>query len=216
VLAWRRLPEPERRPAEASSRRELIRLALSHAQIAPMIAITFLGTFAFVGMEQTFALLGERRFEFGLVETGLVFTYIGVVVAAVQGRAIGPLVARYGEQRVLVAGLVLTGLALGLLAVTTHLWELFPVAALLAASGLVFPTVTTLVSKAVGDADQGAMLGVVASASGLARVAGPLAAGAMFQLSVPLPYIVGAGLFAVCLAIALRGARRPQLEPVAP
>jgi multidrug resistance protein len=211
LLAWKRLPEPERRPAPRSSRRELIRLALGSGQIAPMIAITFLGTFAFVGMEQTFALLGERRFDFGLVETGLIFTYIGIVVAVVQGRAIGPLVTRFGEQRVLVAGLVLTGVALGLLAVTTELWALFPVAALLAASGLVFPTVTTLVSKAVGDADQGAMLGVVASASGLARVAGPLAAGAMFEASVPLPYIVGAALFVVCLAIALRGPARQPL-----
>jgi multidrug resistance protein len=211
ALAWRRLPEPERRPAATSSRRQLIRLALGHPQIAPMIAITFLGTFAFVGMEQTFALLCEHRFDFGLAATGLVFAYIGITVAVVQGKAIGPLVGRFGEQRVLVAGLFLTGLALGLLAITTDLWELFLVSALLAASGLVFPTVTTLVSRAVGDADQGAMLGVVASVSGLARVAGPLAAGAMFELSVPLPYLVGAGLFAVCLAIALRGPAREAL-----
>ena len=92
-----------------------------------------------------------------------------------------------------------------------EIWALFPVTALLAASGLVFPTVTTLVSRAVGDADQGAMLGVVASVSGLARIFGPLAAGAMFELSVPLPYLVGAGLFGVCLAIALRGPARQSL-----
>jgi multidrug resistance protein len=213
VLAWKRLPEPERKPAATSTRRELLRQAMSHAQIAPMLAITFLGTFAFVGMEQTFALLGERRFDFGLVETGLVFAYIGVVVAAVQGKAIGPLVARHGERRVMLAGLVLTGLALGLLAVTTELWVLFPVAALLAASGLVFPTVTSLVSKAVGEADQGVMLGIVASASGLARIFGPLAAGALFEVNVPLPYVVGAALFGVCLLIALRRPSAVALEP---
>ncbi len=211
LLAWRRLPETDRLPGTTTSRRELMRLALGHPQIAPMIVITFLGTFAFVGMEQTFALLGEVRFDFGLVQTGLIFTYIGIVVAIVQGKAIGPLVGRFGEQRVLVAGLALTGLALGLLAITMEIWALFPVTALLAASGLVFPTVTTLVSRAVGDADQGAMLGVVASVSGLARIFGPLAAGAMFELSVPLPYLVGAGLFGVCLAIALRGPARQSL-----
>jgi multidrug resistance protein len=212
VLAWKRLPEPERKPATTSTRRELLRMAMSHAQIAPMIVITFLGTFAFVGMEQTFALFGARRFDFGLVETGLVFAYIGVIVAVVQGKAIGPLVTRHGERRVMLAGLVLTGAALGLLAVTTELWALFPVTALLAASGLVFPTVTTLVSKAVSEADQGAMLGVVASVSGLARIFGPLAAGALFEVDVPLPYIVGAVLFGVCLLIALRRPA-PVLEP---
>lgn len=216
VLAWRRLPEPERRPAVRSSQRELLRAAFRDGRIAPMIAITFLGTFAFVGMEQTFALLGEARFDFGLVETGLVFSYIGIIVAVVQGKAIGPLVARLGERRVMLTGIVLTGVALGLLAVTTHLWALFPVMALLAASGLVFPTVTSLVSHAAGDADQGGMLGLLASSSGIARAAGPLAAGAMFDLDVPLPYIVGAALFAVCLVIALRGSGRTALEPAAP
>jgi multidrug resistance protein len=216
VLAWRRLPEPERRPSERSSQRELLRAAFRDGRIAPMITITFLGTFAFVGMEQTFALLGQARFGFGLVETGLVFTYIGIIVAVVQGKAIGPLVARLGERRVMLMGLVLTGTALGLLAITTHLWALFPVMALLAASGLVFPTVTSLVSKAVAAGDQGGMLGLLASSSGLARVAGPLAAGAMFDLAVPLPYVVGAGLFAVCLLIALRGSGRTALEPAAP
>ena len=216
LAAWRRLPEPERRPAVRSSQRELLRAVVRDGRIAPMIVITFLGTFAFVGMEQTFALLGNRRFGFGLVETGLVFTYIGVIVAVVQGKAIGPLVARLGERRVMLTGLVLTGAALGLLAVTTHLWALFPVVALLAASGLVFPTVTSLVSKAVSDADQGAMLGLLASSGGLARIFGPLAAGAMFEVDVPLPYIVGAALFAVCLVIALRGPRHAALEPAAP
>ena len=77
-------------------------------------------------------------------------------------------------------------------------------------------TIWVSVSKAVGDADQGGMLGLLASSSGLARVAGPLAAGAMFDFDVPLPYIVGAGLFAVCLVIALRGSGRTALEPAAP
>lgn len=216
LAAWRRLPEPERRPATQSSQRELLRAAFRDGRIAPMIAITFLATFAFVGMEQTFALLGNRRFGFGLVETGLMFTYIGVVVAVVQGKAVGPLVARLGERRVMLTGLVVTGAALGLLAVTMHLWALFLVTALLAASGLVFPTVTSIVSQAAGDADQGGMLGLVASSSGLARIVGPLAAGAMFEIAVPLPYIVGAALFGVCLVIALRGSGRTALEPAAP
>ena len=50
--------------------------------------------------------------------------------------------------------------------------------------------------------DQGAALGVVASASGLARAVGPLAAGALFDWAIPAPYLLGAGLFAVCLIIS--------------
>ena len=110
----------------------------------------------------------------------------------------------------------LGGAALGLLAITTHLWALFPVAALLAASGLVFPTVTSFISQAVGEDDQGAMLGVAASVGSLARIAGPVTAGALFEVGVPVPYVVGAILFGVCLLIAVRSpVAPPALEPAA-
>ncbi len=212
LIAWKRLPEPERRRSTPSSRRELMRSAIRRPEIVAMLLITFIGTFAFVGMEQTFALFGERRFDFGFLETGLIFAYIGVVVAVVQGKGIGPLVARYGEWPVLIAGIVITAAGLGLMAITTNVWALLPVTALLAGSGLVFPTVTAIVSKLVSDDDQGGMLGLVASASGLARVAGPVTALALFDLDVPLPYIVGAVLFGVCLLIAL-GASRRSVRP---
>jgi len=212
VIAWRRLPEPERVRGAVTSRRELVGRAMRDRTVAPMVVITFLGTFAFAGMETTFSLFGRHRFGFDLMEAGLVFAFIGVAAALVQGKAIGPLVDRYGEQRVMMIGLVLTGLALGLLAITTRLWALFPVAALLASSGLVFAPITAIVSKASSDDDQGGVLGVLGSSSGLARVLGPLAAGALFDWAIPAPYLVGAGLFAICLVIALvaRGSRAPH------
>lgn len=210
VIAWKRLPEPERTPGPVSSRRALLRRAFRDPAIAPMVVITFLGTAAFAGMETTFALLGERRFDFGLAEAGAVFAFVGLAAAVVQGKALGPLVDRYGERTIMLVGIVLTGGALGLLAITTQLWALFPVAALLSASGLVFAPVTALVSKAASDADQGGSLGVLASSSGLARVIGPLAAGALFDWHIPAPYLVGAGLFTACLVIALVWARQPS------
>lgn len=210
IIAWKRLPEPDRTPGPISSRRVLFARAVRDPAIAPMIVITFLGTAAFAGMETTFALFGERRFDFGLAEAGAVFAFVGLIAALVQGKALGPLVDRYGERNVMLSGIVLTGSALGLLAITTQLWALFPVAALLAASGLVFAPVTALVSKASSDADQGGSLGVLASSSGLARVVGPLAAGALFDWHVPAPYLVGAGLFAACLVIALLWSRQPS------
>ena len=213
LIAWKRLPEPERTRGPVTPRRELFARAMRHPSIAPLVVITFLGTAAFAGMETTFSLLGERRFDFGLAEAGGVFAFVGIAAAVVQGKALGPLVDRWGERTIMLSGLVLTGTALALLAITTHLWALFPVAGLLAASGLVFAPVTAMVSKAVPDADQGGTLGVLGSASGLARVIGPLAAGALFDWSVPAPYLVGAGLFLVCLVIALRWGRVPVDAP---
>lgn len=211
ALAWRRLPE-SRKPDGAPStysRIALLRSALARRRLAPLVWLSFVGTFGFVGMEATFALLGERRFDFGLVEIGLVFTFIGVVAAAVQGGLVRPVVRRFGEWPTLRAGLVMTAAALALLAVVEDLWALFPVLVLLAlGSGLVFPTVTSLVSKRAPEGDQGGVLGLMASTGGLARVTSPVIATVLFEhVGVATPYVLGAALFGLCALYALAGAR---------
>jgi multidrug resistance protein len=214
AIAYKRLPETDHRPSTSSGRMSFMRRALRDKSIGPFVVITFLATFAFTGMETTFSLLGRRRFDFDLTKASLVFAFIGVAAAVLQGKLIGPIVERLGERRVMNLGIVLTAVALGLLGITTNIVALFPVAALLAASGLVFPTVTAMVSNAAADDEQGAMLGVLASASGLARAVGPVAAGALFDWAIPAPYLVGAGLFAVCLLIG-RTIREPKRDVAA-
>jgi MFS transporter, DHA1 family, tetracycline resistance protein len=210
ALAWRRLPESRRPDAAPStySRVALLRSSLASRSLAPLVWLSFVGTFGFVAMEATFALLGERRFDFGLVEIGLVFTFIGVVAVVVQGGLVRRLVPRIGEWPTLRAGLVMTAAALALLAVVESLWALFPVLALLAlGSGLVFPTVTSLVSKRAPEGDQGGVLGLMASTGGLARVTSPILATVLFEhVGVAAPYVLGAVLFALCAVYAFAGA----------
>ena len=142
LIAYRRLPESRRAgsPAAPAPRMGLLRRALSRRELGPLLAVSFVATFAFVGMESTFALFGEHRFEYGQVEMGLLFTYIGVLAALSQGVLVGRLVERRGETRVMLAGLAGTSVALLVVAVSESLWLLLVGLALLAvASGLVSP-----------------------------------------------------------------------------
>lgn len=218
ALAWRRLPESRRADSApvTFSRFALLKASLASRSLAPLVWLSFVGTFGFVAMEATFALLGARRFDFGLVEIGLVFTFIGVIAAIAQGGLVRPLVKRMGEWPVLRAGLVMTAASLALLAVVDELWALFPTLALLAlGSGLVFPTVTTLVSKRAPEGDQGGVLGLMASTGGLARMTSPILATVLFEhVGVSTPYVLGAALFALCAAYALAGAGSAP-EPLA-
>jgi len=122
-------------------------------------------------------------------------------------------VRRHGERRVLVAGLALTGLSLALIPACYSSWALVPVAGLMAAaSGLVFPTVTSLISKRAGEDAQGGMLGIAASTGGLARILAPPTALALFQhVGIATPYLVGAALFAVCVGLVTGGRVRPAV-----
>jgi multidrug resistance protein len=215
LLAARRLPE-SRRPGAAAvlpRRRDLLARALTDRGLAPLVWISFVGTFAFVAMESTFALFGEARLDYGLTQTGAIFAYIGVVAAVTQGGLVGRVVRRHGERRVLVAGLALTGLSLALVPACYSTWALVPVAGLMAAaSGLVFPTVTSLISKGAGEDAQGGILGIAASTGGLARILAPPIALVLFQhVGVATPYLVGAVLFAACAGIAAGGRARPAV-----
>lgn len=219
LIAYRRLPEslrPGAREAPAP-RLGLVRRALGSRDLAPLVWLSFIATFAFVGMESTFALFGERRFDYDMVEMGLLFAYIGVLAVFSQGYLVGRVVTRWGEVRVMVGGLVGTAAGLLIVAVAHDLWLLLVGLALLAVpSGLVFSTTTALISLAAGEREQGAVLGLSAAIGGAARIAGPIVATVLFQRAgIAVPLLVGAALFALAAAGAVRVRSTPPRAAVA-
>ena len=155
-------------------------------------------------MEATFALFLDRRLEFTPTEVAWTFAYVGLLAAVSQGVLVGPLTRRLGEFPVLLVGLVTTGIGLVGLALVDGLPTLLiALAPLSLGSGLVFATTTRLISRRVDAADQGGALGVTASVGGLARIAGPLGATALFQSFDPgAPLLVGGAMFLVCALAA--------------
>jgi DHA1 family tetracycline resistance protein-like MFS transporter len=219
LIAWRRLPESLRPGAATAPTPRLVTLrrALASRELAPLVWLSFVATFAFVGMESTFALFGERRFDYDAVEIGLLFTYIGVLAAVGQGVLVGRVVRRWGEVRVLIAGLIGTAAGLAVTGLAHELWVLLIGLLLLAVpSGLVFATTTALISLAAGEREQGAILGLNASVGSAARIAGPVVATLLFQhAGIAVPLMVGAALFAVCAAGAIRARTTPSRAAVA-
>jgi len=219
LIAYRRLPE-SRKPGAAEAptpRMVALRRALSSRELAPLVWMSFVATFAFVGMESTFALFGEHRFDYDAVQMGLLFTYIGVLAALGQGVLVGRFVRRWGEGRVLIAGLFGTAAGLAVTAIAHELWVLLIGLMLLSiASGLVFATTTALISLAAHEREQGVVLGLNASVGSAARIAGPVVATLLFQhAGVAVPLVVGAVLFALCAAAAIRVRTTPSHAAVA-
>ncbi len=213
VLAWRLLPE-SRRPGSLTApmgRWAMMRHALTSRRLAPLVWMSFIATFAFVGMEATFALLGAYRFGYGEGAMGMLFAFVGLAAAVGQGLIVGRAVARYGETQVMVWGLIGTAVGLALLAVAFNIVVVLIALAILGVfSGLAFATLSALISHAAPVDMQGGVLGVAASSSGLARVGGPIVAGALFEYINPsAPLAFGAALAAVCVVVATRRVLRP-------
>jgi DHA1 family tetracycline resistance protein-like MFS transporter len=214
LLALWRLRES--RPAEERTRARaprhwrstFSRPALRHTLIA-----TFLAMAAFVAMETTFAFLGEDRFELDEGRFGLILVFVGVVMIVVQGGLIGRLTSRYGVRPVSVFGGVLMALALVALPFAPSLAVAIPIlGGLAAAQGLVSPTLSTLLSTLSDDDEQGAVLGTGQSLSAAARASAPLAAGALYDLAIPAPYLA-AGACALLAALLVGTIRDPAGDP---
>ena len=91
---------------------------LAQPKIGLLIGVFFLATFCFTCFETTLGLLVGENFHLDVKRgedagtIGLLFAYCGIVGAAVQGGAIGRLVKKMGEPKLIAASLVLVAVSL--------------------------------------------------------------------------------------------------------
>ena len=186
--------------------------AVNRPGIGLLIAISFLATFVFAGMETTFAMWSRRQMGWGPEQNGYLFAFIGVIAALLQGGAVGRLAKKFGEGNLIVQGAV--ALALGMLLIpfcTTT--EALVGAMLIVAYGfsVINPALNSLISLRTGASEQGMMMGVARSATTLARVVGPAWAGILFaQMGKEWPYYAGMVLMVLVAYLGLRSLKDNQ------
>src|SRR5260221_4131280 len=131
LLVLRFLPEPRwmgppRSPASPAAHGTGVLLAgwrqvLRHPVVARLVIVNLLFTGAFTAMETVFVLFTQHAFGWTAMQNGYIFTYIGVLIVLMQGGLVGLLVRRWGERRLLLAGLGMLVTGLALLPWSTHL-----------------------------------------------------------------------------------------------
>jgi predicted MFS family arabinose efflux permease len=196
---------------ERRGRLAALREALREPTLGRLLAVFFIVILAFSGMETTFAWWAIDRFGWGPRPIGFVFFYVGLLSAAMQGGAIGPLTRRFGEERLMLCGLVLIALGLLVLPLAREVPPLVIAVTLLALGmGAMQPTLNSLISRLAPPEQQGEVMGVAQSVGALARVLGPIIAGALFSgIGPSSPFFWGALLVALSVLLGwplLRGA----------
>jgi DHA1 family tetracycline resistance protein-like MFS transporter len=213
ILAWFRLeeslPESIRKENESkvsegkrSAQWTTFKRILNDPALFLPVVSTFFATFAFSNLEQVFSLLIQKRFELGTesaaYKTGMVLMWSGILGAFIQGGLIRKLVPKYGEKKLLITGLALQGCAMVLFAHSPTYEAFFYNAIPLAlGSGLINPTLASLVSKRALADEQGAVIGLKEGMSSLARIAGPFCGLLAFGFKMELPFYIG------CLTVVL-------------
>jgi MFS family permease len=210
LLAWKRLPEPERHAGHEAVRRfAALRHIAAHRPVLLIVALQVLATFCFASFESTLALLTQHRYGYSFRGNGLLFTYVGACLLVAQGMVVRRLMPRVGERlfaRIgavcLLAGLV--GIAVGGTAVA---WLLPVLAVIVFGFAMMTPALASLLSLHTPAGMQGEVLGVGQSGLSLARILGPYVGNELLARNVSSPYWAAAAimLLGVVATLALPG-----------
>ena len=203
VLVLLLLPEthpPEQRRA-MPRKRDLnpltaLKRVFTNPQVRRLCAAFFLFFMAFNGFTAILVLYFKQVFNWGPGLATTAFLVVGVVATVVQGGLIGPLVGRFGEWRLTLAGLgfVIIGCLLIPMANSRNAAAVvFSAVAILAlGTGLVTPCLRALVSRRLGDSGQGAALGSLQGLQSLGSFIGPPLAGLSYDtLGQRSPFFLG-------------------------
>lgn len=167
-------------------------------------AIYFLFCVGVTQLESVFAYWMMDRFDYGAREVAAILVLMAVVMGGVQGGAMRGLAHRFGEKPLLLAGVAV--LALGLLAVPfagSVAVLLVPLVACSIGRAISQPSMLSMVSLGGSPSTRGATLGVFQSSASLARVVGPLAAGALYDLRMAAPFVLASAAMVMAASLGL-------------
>jgi DHA1 family tetracycline resistance protein-like MFS transporter len=202
ALAWLALPESNlHRTARLDAAKLNPFSALHRLQGRPPL-LPLVGVFAvIVGVSQVPAslwiLYGQARYGWTAWVAGLSLAAYGGLHAASQAFVTGPLVARLGERRALLAGMAADGLGFVGMGLATAGWVPFALLPLFAAGGLTLPALQAMLARQMDEQRQGELQGLLASLTSLIGIGGPLVVTAAFAATQ------GAGPGSVWMAAAV-------------
>ena len=190
-----------------------------YGAVALFLAAMLLTALAQQGLQGIWVLWTDARLGYGIAEAGYSLAWVGVCMVLVQGFLVRRVVARFGEERV-----VLGGYAISLLAFTTlpfvasSLMLYVNVAIHIVGWGCADPALKGAMSRSVPDNEQGLLQGTITSVMTIGMIVGPLLATQIFAATAHTEpgafYWVGSALF--CVAIAMLGAKRRRLASPGP
>ena len=182
---------------------------LTDPSVGRLCAAFFLFFLAFNGFTAILVLYFKQRFGWGPELATFAFLVVGVVATVVQGVLIGPLVKRIGEWRLTLIGLVLV--IIGCLMIPAvgspeRAPAIFIAVAILAlGTGLVTPSLRSLVSRRLGREGQGTALGSLQALQSLGSFLGPPLAGISYDLLGPVSPFAGAAAVLLMVIVLVSG-----------
>jgi MFS transporter, DHA1 family, tetracycline resistance protein len=166
------------------------------------------------------------KFEWDEGMVGYSLSFVGLMIAIVQGGLIRVIMPKLGQKNAVYAGLLLYALGLLLFGFATEGWMMFAILVIYALGGICGPALQGIMSSSVPPNEQGELQGALTSLMSLTLILGPLLMNNLFayfsSTDAPVhlpgaPYYAGAFLTLVSILFVIRplSMYKPPANPAA-
>lgn len=195
-----------------------------HVELTGLAAVNFLLYFSHHVFSAVFVLYAMHRYGWGPREVGLLLAGVGAIDMVVQGMVVGPVTKRLGDRRTMLVGLGFGAVGIAMMGWAPTGW-MFALAMLPNSLwGLAMPTLQALMTRQVGDDEQGQLQGANNSVASIAGVMSPLFFGWVYSVSIGrdawvshpgLAFFMAAVVLALAAIVGWRVGRKAELSQAA-
>jgi MFS transporter, DHA1 family, tetracycline resistance protein len=224
VYGWFVLPEtlpPEkRRPFEwrRSNPFGAFRVFRTYGQVLPLCLVMFVYFFATAVYPAIWPFWGMAKFGWSEAMVGLTLAAFGLIMALFQGLGTGPVVKRWGEWQVCLAGLVIAAVVAAGYGLAGSLAAVLVLLVVHGPEGFVHPMLVAIMSKEVPEDAQGELQGGLSAIMNVAMLFGTVGFSQIFGRfmqedaefrSPDVAFFVSAACLVVAVGLFLALTRRP-------
>jgi len=119
-------------------------------------------------------------YDWNEAQVGYSLSFVGLLVAIVQGGLVGKAVEKYGQRNVILFGFLFWSIGMFLFAFATEAWMLYAILIPYALGGVAGPTLQGLLSNQVSEKEQGNLQGALTSMISITTIIGPAIATSLF------------------------------------
>lgn len=214
LIAWWALDEtipPEQQTANRTRSRASISPAavLQNTPLLLLLVISFVVQFGLGILQSTFSLFGAAVLFAGYNEAttnmgiGLILAAIGMTQFITQTFLLRPLLRRFREATLVVAGSFIRALGAVFYALAKTPWMALPASVCFPFGiGITMPSLQSLATRTVSEHLRGGVLGVYQSSISLGVIFGTAFGGVLFDVAPQVPYWVAAGSGVIAIGVA--------------
>ncbi len=164
--------------------------------------VCFVFNFTSSLFQGTFALFAADKVGFGIRDLGILFAVLGIISVVIQGGLVGRLVQRFGDEKLIIAGLLVASVGMLLILIAPNIILLYLTTAIFNIGvTLLWLSSSSLVTKN-SSGGQGAALGIMQSFSSLGRILGPMLGGALYDIHMSFPYYLGSTIMMLIVLLS--------------